>query len=95
MAHRATRSIALAALAVAASFALAPAHAETKDDMSFSGMLRLDRIDANKDRMVSRAEFLDQMGKVWDMKMKEMKVTRDRVSEDEFRQVLMYLRAGS
>jgi hypothetical protein len=85
-------------LLVAATVALAafstPVVAETNDDMSFSGMFKLDRLDRNKDRMVSRAEFLEQMGRMWDMKMKEMKVKRDLLTEQELQQVLMYMRAG-
>jgi hypothetical protein len=84
----------LAAATVALMAISIPALAETNDDMSFSGMFKLDRLDRNKDRMVSRAEFLDQMGRVWDMKAKEMKAKRDLLTEQELQQVLMYLRAG-
>ena len=84
----------LAAATVALMAISGPALAETNDDMSFSGMFKLDRLDRNKDRMVSRAEFLDQMGRVWDMKAKEMKAKRDLLTEQELQQVLMYLRAG-
>jgi hypothetical protein len=71
------------------------ARAESNDDMSFSGMFKMDRIDTNKDKMVSRAEFLEVMGKVFDMKAKEMKVKGDKMSAEDFKQVLMYLKAGS
>ncbi len=70
------------------------AHAETSDDMSFSGMVKLDRIDKNKDKMVSKAEFLEMMGKVYDMKAKEMKVKGGKMTSADFDQVLMYLKAG-
>jgi hypothetical protein len=70
------------------------ARAESNDDMSFSGMFKLDRIDKNKDKMVSRAEFLEMMGKVYDMKAKEMKVKGDKVSAEDFQQILMYFKAG-
>ena len=59
--------------------------AETADDMSFSGMFKLDRIDKNKDKMVSKAEFLEMMGKVWDMKAKEMKVKDGKMAEDVYK----------
>lgn len=95
MVHPTTRLLAAVSLALASALASAPAMAETHDDMSFSGMFKLDRIDGNKDRMVSRAEFLAQMGKVWDMKMKEMKVSRDLVTEQQLKDILMYMRAGS
>jgi Ca2+-binding EF-hand superfamily protein len=71
------------------------AHAETSDDMSFSGMTKLERIDKNKDGMVSKAEFLEMMGKVYDMKAKEMKVKGGKMTPADFEQVLMYLKAGS
>ncbi len=89
-----TPSRLLIAATVALMASSAPAWAETNDDMSFSGMFKLDRLDRNKDRMVSRAEFLEQMGRMWDMKMKEMKVKRDLLTEQELQQVLMYMRAG-
>ena len=70
------------------------AHAESPDDMSFSGMFKADRIDKNKDKMISKAEFMDQMGKVWDMKAKEMKVKGGKMSEADFQQIMMYFKAG-
>lgn len=68
--------------------------AENNDDMSFSGMFKMDRIDKNKDGMVSKAEFLEMMGKVFDMKAKEMKVKGGMMNSADFQQVLMYLKAG-
>lgn len=92
----ATPRLALVAAALALSLAGTAARAETNDDMSFSGMFKVDRIDRNKDKMVSRAEFLEQMGKVWDMKAKEMKVKDMKMmTPADFQQVLMYLKAGS
>ena len=70
------------------------AHAETDDDMSFSGMFKVDRIDGNKDGMVSKAEFLAMMGKVWDMKAKEMKVKSDKMSPEEFRKFANFFPRG-
>jgi hypothetical protein len=84
-----TTLLALAALTGAG----APALAENIDDMSFSGMAQLTRVDMNKDGMVSRKEFLDMMGKVWDMKAKQMKA-QDKLTESQMRELLMYLRAG-
>jgi hypothetical protein len=91
-----TRRLALVTATLALALAGTAARAETNDDMSFSGMFKVDRIDRNKDKMVSRAEFLDQMGKVWDMKAKEMKVKDTKMmTPADFQQVLMYLKAGS
>lgn len=85
----------LVATALALTAGATAARAETNDDMSFSGMFKADRIDRNKDRMVSKAEFIEMMGKVWDMKAKEMSVKGDKFSMDQYQQVLMYLKAGS
>jgi Ca2+-binding EF-hand superfamily protein len=84
--------------ALAATLALVAftgaARAETMDDNSFTGMFKMERMDKNKDGMVSKAEFIEMMGKVWDMKAKEMKLKADKASAKEMEQILMYLRAG-
>jgi hypothetical protein len=85
--------LALVACAALAATGTA-ARAETNDDMSFSGMFKADRIDTNKDTMVSKAEFLAQMGRVWDMKTKEMKIKGDRITMQQLQEILMYMRAG-
>lgn len=92
MKHR-KHGLLLAAALVTSAFA-APGWAQTAEDKSMTSMFKLERVDSNKDRMVSREEFLAQMGKVWDMKVKEMKIQRDRINEQEMQQILMYLRAG-
>jgi hypothetical protein len=85
----------LAALATTLALAFGgAARAETMDDNSFSGMYKMERMDKNKDGMVSKAEFIEMMGKVWDMKAKEMKLKADKASAKEMEQILMYLRAG-
>ena len=82
----------LATLAIA--LAAGTARAETMDDNSFSGMFKLERMDRNKDGMVSKAEFLEMMGKYWDMKSKEMKIKADKANAKELEQILMYMKAG-
>jgi hypothetical protein len=89
------RLIAVLSTALALGAFGTAARAETNDDMSFSGMFKLDRIDKNKDKMVSRAEFLEMMGKVYDMKAKEMKVKGGNMTAAELQQVMMYFKAGS
>lgn len=86
-------TVSTAALALAA--AALPAAAETPDDASFSGMARMARMDMNHDSMVSKKEFLDTMGKVWDMKMKQMSIKGDKITEAQMREILMYLKAGA
>lgn len=88
------RLIAVLSTAIALGAFGTAAHAEKEDDMSFSGMFKLDRLDKNKDKMVSKAEFLEMMGKVYDMKAKEMKVKGGMMTDKDFQQVLMYLKAG-
>lgn len=81
-------------LACAAAGTAMPAFAETDADASFSGMVAMSRIDKNKDGMVSKKEFLDAMGKVWDMKARQMKAKDGNFDKAQMEQILMYLRAG-
>jgi hypothetical protein len=90
-----TPKFALAALA--ASFALAvplAARAETMEDMRFGDIATVKMMDKNKDGMVSKAEFLEMMGKVYDMKAKQMKSKNGVMSSIEFDEFAKYLRAG-
>jgi hypothetical protein len=83
------------ALATAAALSSAmPARAETHDDMSFSGMFKADRIDGNKDGMVSKAEFLAMMEKAYDMKAKEMKAKTVGMSMEQFKAFSSWLSRG-
>ena len=84
--------LSLAALALTTS-SLA-VRAEGNDDMSFSGMFKLDRIDKNKDGMVSKAEFLEMMGKAYDMKAKEMKVKGGMMGTDDYKAFSAFLSRG-
>ena len=68
--------------------------AETMDDNSFSGMFKMAMMDGDKDGMVSKAEFLAMMGKVWDMKAKEMAVKGDKMSGDEMKKLVTWLSRG-
>ena len=60
--------IVVAALAATNSFAAAHAAGE----MKAADMMKHGTMDTNKDGMVSKDEFLAAMGKVFDMKAKEM-----------------------
>lgn len=88
--HRITALLATT-LALSASL---PAIAETEADMSFDGMVAMARMDKNKDGMVSKQEYLDTMSKVWDMKAKKMNVKGNRMTLQDFNEILMYLKAG-
>lgn len=88
------RATALVAAAFAAAALALTAHAETMDDMRFGDIVTVKMMDMNKDGMVSRAEFLEMMGKVWDMKAKKMGVKGNRMTSAEFDEIAKYLRAG-
>ena len=60
--------IVIAALVATNSFAASHAAGE----MKASDMTKMPMMDTNKDGMVSKEEFLAAMGKVFDMKAKEM-----------------------
>ena len=79
--------LALAVLPLAAS-------AQTFEDMSFDGMMKMQMVDTNKDGKVSKKEFLDMMGKMWDAQTKKMGVKSDAVTEAQMKEILMYLKAG-
>ena len=83
--------------AMAASFALAAplaARAETMDDMRFGDIATVKMMDMNKDGMVSKTEFLEMMGKVYDMKAKKMGSKNGVMTSIEFDEFIKYLRAG-
>lgn len=87
----------LVTLAVVAATTLPLAvRAETIEDMSFDGLMKMAMVDANKDGKVSKREFLEMMGKVWDARMKKAGMKGETMSEAQFRDmILMYLKAGS
>ena len=60
--------IIVAAFVATNSFAAAHAAGE----MKASDMMKMPMMDTNKDGMVSKEEFLAAMGKIFDMKAKEM-----------------------
>jgi len=62
----------VAVLALAASCAL-PALAQDSRSEDMVRYFRMQMIDTNKDGMVSKTEFMDAMGKAWDMHMAEDK----------------------
>jgi len=64
------------------------------EDSSFDGMMKMAMIDKNKDKMVSKAEYLDMMAKVWDMKAKEMKVKGDMMTPADFEALVKFLSRG-
>ena len=84
-------SLAVAAFLIAGA---AGARAETMDDMRFGDLMTSKMMDTNKDGMVSRAEFLDMMGKMWDAKAKKMNVKGGKMSMSEWDEIVRYMKAG-
>jgi hypothetical protein len=84
-----------AALGTAFTLAAPRARAETMDDMRFGDIATVKMMDKNKDGMVSKAEFLEMMGKLYDAKAKKMGSKGGVMSSVEFDEFVKYLRAGA
>ena len=86
-------SIALAAgvLASGSAFAAGPASAEY---FPFAEIMSMKMMDKNKDGMVSKKEFMDMMAMAWEMNAKKMGVKGEMMTDAQFKEVLMYLKAG-
>ena len=84
---------ALAAAALVAATAPAMAAGTVSEFYPFSEIMSMKMMDKNKDGMVSRQEFMDMMGMAWDMNAKKMGV-KDKMTPDQFNQLLQYLKAG-
>jgi hypothetical protein len=88
------KRLVLTMIATAALAGTTLARAETIEDMRFGDIATMKMMDKNKDGMVSKAEFLEMMGKVYDMKAKQMKSKGGVMSSIEFDEFAKYLRAG-
>ncbi len=83
--------LALSAALARPAFAQAPANAEY---YPLAEIMSMKMMDKNKDGMVARQEFLDMMAMAWDMNARKMGVKGDRMTPDQFAEILRYLRAG-
>jgi hypothetical protein len=84
------KTLAAAMLMSAALLAVhAPARAAELDEWQL--MMSHKMMDADKNGMVSKKEFLDMMGKAYDMKAKEMKSDAKGMSEAELKAFLKSL----
>ena len=86
-----TLAIAAAFAASAPAFAAGPASAEY---YPFAEIMSMKMIDKNKDGMVSKKEFMDMMTMAWEMNAKKMGAKADMMSDAQFKEFLMYLKAG-
>ncbi len=72
-----------AVLAVTATFALPSLAQEIKREEMVTFYLQADKIDANKDGMVSKKEFMDAMSRTWDMHMADAKKADPAMPRDK------------
>jgi hypothetical protein len=84
-------TIAAATLLCAAGSAFAQNRGEF---YPFTEIMSMKMMDKNKDGMVSKKEYMDMMSMAWDMNAKKMGVKGDKMTQEEFNQVLQYLKAG-
>jgi hypothetical protein len=91
--HQVAATITLAAtlLAAGTAFAAGPTNAEY---YPFQEIMSMKMIDKDKDGMVSRKEFMDMMGMAWEMNTKKMGAKGDKVTPDQLKEIMMYLKAG-
>ncbi|MES3002743.1 MAG: EF-hand domain-containing protein [Pseudomonadota bacterium] len=88
-----TGALALAAslIACGSAFAAGPTNAEY---YPFAEIMSMKMIDKNKDGMVSKKEFMDMMTMAWEMNAKKMGTKGEMMSDAQFKEFLMYLKAG-
>ncbi len=83
-------------LIVAAAFvamnSMAASHAT--GDMKPAEMMKAPMMDTNKDGMVSKAEFLEMAGKMYDMKAKEMKAKDGMMTHSQFQDFWISMHGG-
>ncbi len=87
----ATLALAVFMLAAAAASAMGPTNAEY---YPFQEIMSMKMMDKNQDGMVSKKEFMDMMNMAWDVNAKKMGATGDKMTPDQFKEILMYLKAG-
>ena len=84
-------ALAASLLCTASAFAAGPTNAEY---YPFSEIMAMKMMDKNKDGMVSKKEYMDMMSKAWDMNAQKMGVKGEKMTQQQFNEVLMYLKAG-
>jgi hypothetical protein len=87
----ASLAFAAAILAAGTAFAAGPTSAEF---YPFQEIMSMKMIDKDKDGMVSKKEYMDMMGMAWDMNTKKMGAKGDKVTPDQLKEIMMYLKAG-
>ncbi len=80
-----------AAVVAIASFSLPSLAQDVRREDSVTSYLQMDKVDANKDGMVSKKEFMDAMARTWDMHMAEArkadpKMMKDKMTLQQYRE---------
>jgi hypothetical protein len=89
------RKIATTLVAAAAMFTAGSSFAAGSSEFyPFAEIMSMKMMDKDKDGMVSKKEFMDMMSMAWDMNAKKMAVKGDKMTADQFKDVMMYLKAG-
>ncbi|MBC7605136.1 MAG: hypothetical protein H7255_21065 [Ramlibacter sp.] len=86
-------SLAIAAAFVVSAPAFAAGHTNA-EFFPFAEIMSMKMIDKNKDGMVSKKEFMDMMTMAWEMNAKKMGTKADMMTDAQFKELLMYLKAG-
>ena len=84
-------ALAASLLCAGSAFAAGPANAEY---YPFAEIMAMKMMDKNKDGMVSKKEYMDMMSKAWDMNAQKMGVKGEKMTQQQFNEVLLYLKAG-
>jgi hypothetical protein len=90
------RKVATTLLAAASMFTAGCAFAAAGEAQffQFNEIMSMKMMDKDKDGMVSKKEFMDMMSMAWDMNARKMAVKGDKMTPDQFKEVMMYLKAG-
>ena len=84
-------ALAASLLCAGSAFAAGPANAEY---YPFAEIMAMKMMDKNKDGMVSKKEYMDMMSKAWNMNAQKMGVKGEKMTQQQFNEVLLYLKAG-
>jgi hypothetical protein len=86
--HLATLALAAAAICGTGS---ALAAGEAGEFYMFNDIMGMKMMDKNKDGMVSKKEYMDMMSLAWDMNAKKMSVKGDKMTPDQFKDLMSYM----
>jgi hypothetical protein len=79
------RGLLVASLAAAGAFSMGAHAAGGAWEEDMVRRFQMDQVDADKDRLVSRKEFLRRMDEAWDAQAKAMDMHGDRMTLEQYR----------